>query len=541
MTTFQRALWLGLVAVLAVALIARGLLLASGAVSLHSDEAVVALMARHILAGERPAFFYGQAYMGSLDAGLVALGFAAFGESVAAVRAVQSLLFLGVVAASYGAAYVLSGRVLVALVAGLSIAVPSVLMALYSTATLGGYNETLLLGALIVGVGFPITSGARQWWRWALLGLLAGLGWWTNALIAVYLLPVGLLLLGRLWRGRSEGARQLAGPALAIALFAVGSAPWWAFALEHDLAPLRFLLGLPGEGYASAEINQPFGVRLIGLFAFGLPAALGLRFSWAGDWFAPVLAVPVLLVYGAALVTTVRRGDLLRAGGRGLVLGMAGLLVAVFVLSRFSNDPTGRYFLPLSLPLGVMLGVLAAALVHPRRADAGRAGLRRAAAVGAVAVVLSTHAIGQITAARGPVGLTTQFNVAEHIEAGYDEAVIAFLNERGLTHGYSSYWPAFRLAFLSGETVLLSPTLPPRDDLDWTPFYERIPAWRTAADAAPPLFVTANTPLLDAALERLFTEAGVTWQTESIGPYRIFYDFNPAALTPRPPFEFGSE
>jgi hypothetical protein len=37
-------------------------------VPLNSDEAVVGLMARHILDGKRPVFYYGQAYMGSLDA-----------------------------------------------------------------------------------------------------------------------------------------------------------------------------------------------------------------------------------------------------------------------------------------------------------------------------------------------------------------------------------------------------------------------------------------------------------------------------------------
>ena len=220
-----RALGLGLAAVLAVALLGRALLLASGAVSFHSDEAVVALMARHILHGERPVFFYGQAYMGSLDPWLVAFGFSLLGETVQTIRLVQSALYLGVVAASYGAAFVLSGRVGVAVIAGLTLAVPNVLVALYTTATLGGYNETLLLGALIVLLGFPIQRGGAGLWRWALIGVLAGLGWWTNALIAVYLLPLAVLLMVRLWRGRAEGARLLIGPAVAIAGFTLGSAP----------------------------------------------------------------------------------------------------------------------------------------------------------------------------------------------------------------------------------------------------------------------------------------------------------------------------
>ena len=69
----------------------KAILLSLNSFPFNSDEAIVALMARHILAGERPVFFYGQAYMGSLDAYLVAAGFAIFGQSVWVIRLVQSV------------------------------------------------------------------------------------------------------------------------------------------------------------------------------------------------------------------------------------------------------------------------------------------------------------------------------------------------------------------------------------------------------------------------------------------------------------------
>ncbi|MFN8449576.1 MAG: glycosyltransferase family 39 protein [Anaerolineae bacterium] len=190
----RRAL-LALVAVLVVTLIGRAILLASGTVSFHSDEAVVGLMARHILQGERPVFFYGQAYMGSLDAWLIAVGFAVLGESVLTIRIVESLLYLLIVASGYAAALRISGRVIVAAVAALVFAVPNVLLAVYTTATLGGYNETLLLGNLILLLGWDVSHEYRRsLWRWALLGLCAGVGWWTNGLIIAYALPVGVLI-----------------------------------------------------------------------------------------------------------------------------------------------------------------------------------------------------------------------------------------------------------------------------------------------------------------------------------------------------------
>ncbi len=201
--TTRRFPLLALVAVIAVALIGRGLLLASGSVSFHSDEAVVGLMARHILQGERPVFFYGQAYMGSLDAWLIAVGFALLGDTVMTIHLVESLLYLLIVATSFLVAWQISGRAVVATVAGLLMAVPTVLLALYTTSTLGGYNETLLLGNLVLLLGWQVTHEERgSLGRWALLGMCAGVGWWSNGLIVAYVLPVGVLGLVDLWRNR---------------------------------------------------------------------------------------------------------------------------------------------------------------------------------------------------------------------------------------------------------------------------------------------------------------------------------------------------
>jgi hypothetical protein len=55
-----------LAVVLAGALVLRAALLAWDVIPFDADEAIVALMARHILRGARPCFFYGQQSMGSL-------------------------------------------------------------------------------------------------------------------------------------------------------------------------------------------------------------------------------------------------------------------------------------------------------------------------------------------------------------------------------------------------------------------------------------------------------------------------------------------
>ena len=128
-------------AIIVAAALKIGLLL-TGVVPFNADEAIVALMARHILEGERPVFFYGQAYMGSLDAYLVAGAFRLFGTQVWAIRLVQTLLYLGILGttALLGKEAFRSWKV--GVLAMLLLAIPTVNVTLYTTASLGGYGDT---------------------------------------------------------------------------------------------------------------------------------------------------------------------------------------------------------------------------------------------------------------------------------------------------------------------------------------------------------------------------------------------------------------
>ena len=82
-----------LLACVLLAVIVRVAILQTGAVSFHSDEAIVGLIAKHILDGQHRVFFWGQAYMGTLNAYPIALGFALLGERVSSIRIVQTVLF----------------------------------------------------------------------------------------------------------------------------------------------------------------------------------------------------------------------------------------------------------------------------------------------------------------------------------------------------------------------------------------------------------------------------------------------------------------
>jgi hypothetical protein len=107
----------------------------------NADEAIVALMARHINQGQLPAFFYGQYYMGSLDAILTAVIFRYIGESIAAIRFLQSFLYLGTVLTTVLLAFRIFRSYRYAMLTGLIVAVPPVNVSLYTTVSLGGYGE----------------------------------------------------------------------------------------------------------------------------------------------------------------------------------------------------------------------------------------------------------------------------------------------------------------------------------------------------------------------------------------------------------------
>ena len=530
----QNIPWRDLFIIILIAALGRALLLASGAVSFHSDEAVVAPMARHINMGARPVFFYGQAYMGSLDAWLVAVGFRLFGESVLSVRLVQSVLYMLVVATGYLAAWQLSGKRVVAAAAGLLLAIPAVNTVLYTTATLGGYNETLLFGNLMLILGYAVAQGeSRLNWRWVALGVVAGLGWWTNGLIVMYALPTGLMILIVWYRRRKRLSLLLPGLLLALAFFFVGSAPWWVFDFTHDHAALSTYLTnrQSGEFEGIGIPYVPPTQRALGLVLIGLPTLIGLRFPWSPDYFLLPLGVVALLIHIIAIYRFLRMPNPLKPHGRLLVNLMLGLFVVIFVASTFGADPTGRYFLPLVLPLAIILGIAADDLWQ--RVDKRWA---KPVAIGLIGLIAGYQLLGQVAATQSTIGLTTQFDLISHVPNTHDDAVIEFLQEHDLNHGYTNYWVAYRLAFLSGETLQYKAGLPYKADLSYNDADQRYQPYTTATDSAERIaYITTMLPELDAWLEENWQAADITYETTQIGAYRIYYDFSarPPDFAPR--------
>ena len=85
----------------ALTIAARLPFLVTGKIPFDSDEAVEGLMARHVLDGELPAFFWGQAFKGVPEVYASAGAFALFGSSVAVLKSVTLVFFALYVALNF--------------------------------------------------------------------------------------------------------------------------------------------------------------------------------------------------------------------------------------------------------------------------------------------------------------------------------------------------------------------------------------------------------------------------------------------------------
>ncbi len=339
-------------------------LIFGGWVPFNSDEAVVALMARHIRLGADPVFFYGQAYMGSLDAYLVALSFGLFGEQVWAIRLVQAGLYLGFLITTVLLGKAVFGRWQVGILALLLLAVPSVSLSLYTTASLGGYGEALLIGNLIWLISLRLMRRLNraepgEALLFGLLGALIGLGLWGFGLTLVYSIPAVILLLHRSLQCGSQRYFRLKKLILnwliLAGCFLLGSLPWWNYALDNGLSALLgelsggAIAGVEGLPWASQALRH-----LVNLLLFGTTVTFGLRPPWSVEWLALALLPIALCSWLLVLIVSVRHLRYMpdRLGIH--LLGASSLtLLLAFIFSPFGADPSGRYFLPLAASLAL--------------------------------------------------------------------------------------------------------------------------------------------------------------------------------------------
>jgi 4-amino-4-deoxy-L-arabinose transferase-like glycosyltransferase len=501
-------------------------LLAAQAFPFNADEAVVALMARHILQGDHPVFFYGQAYMGSLDAFLVAGGFALLGAQVWVVRAVQALLYAGTITVWYFFCAEAFESLPVARTAALLLAVPPVVVTLYTTVSIGGYGEALLLGGLSMLLALKILRGKTHPVRWIGLGFVVGIGFWSFPLSLVLSFPA--LLAAFLFRPAGEPAFSLKGFVGRAGIFllglAAGVSPWVAGWIQMGADALRELGGSAIAGTIPGGPGTVLLLRALDFLVFGASALFGLRPSWEVRWLAPVLLPAALAIDLSAIIFAARNLKVQDAArpARWMLAGSVAILALVYLFTPFGSDPSGRYFLPLILVLAAFCAELA---------------VRAAARFGRIAYLLVFalvvfQGLGALESAQQmPPGITTQIDPVAQLDQRDLPKVIDFLRAHGETRGYTNYWVSFPLAFLSREDLIFTARLPYHADLRYTPRDDRYPPYDDLVENAGRVaYITTKNPALDALLQTALKGRGISYQVEQIGDFRIYYDLSAPLL-----------
>lgn len=513
MRAVARRFALGVGGRLALALIAAGGLVRLGLIlagwpQTNSDEGLMGLMALHIATGrDFPLFFYGQVYMGTLQAYLGALLFPIFGASVLALRLGLLLLFILFALVMYTLVRLLYGHLFALFTLGLlALGEPDLLKA--QLLALGGYPETLLFGALalLLAAWLAISpTGGRDGGRprgrrlatYAALGMALGLGWWSDPLVLPFLLaaPLPLVLFRRgepRWRGLG---------ALALGLVA-GLAPQIAFLLTHlnDNGPSAVAAFQPQGMATLAQLPGRLFTQIIGTLFVALPNITGagwvctLTFNprgpladWSGAglmacaagrlvWSMGVLALGVIAAQlawrgwrAAADQRAVadQRAAAIQVGRLTLLVGGA-LVLGLYTISPQAAGPLGnaRYLIGLLIALPALVHpVWTAALAGWRE---GRRGLAAWAALGLLAVALA-----------GGVAATYAQTPAARADAAANQALVHDLGRLGVRHIYTDYWTCYKTAFLSQERItcdVLSAGLRQAQDNRYPPYAAAVQA-----------------------------------------------------------------
>ena len=548
---------IGLVGAVFAALALKIGVLAVQAVPFNADEAIVALMARHILQGERPLFFYGQAYMGSMDAFLVAAMFKLIGYQIWGIRLVQIALYTFTLLTTGWLGRELTGKWQIGVIAAWLLAIPTVSMTLYTTVSMGGYGEMLLLGNLILLITISITRDIQRknskgiTLKLFALGFIIGFGLWVFGLTLIYSIPSIIYLAWYSMRSKSqswlskEGSPRLPGedgviqPAntglsnqisswgVLLAGIFIGALPWLAYGQQKGLSELLIEMGGGAiSGVESLSMAAQIAQHALNLGLFGTTVILGLRPSWEIRWLGLPLAPLVLSFWIGAFIFAIRKtfGDLkinFHSGGFShspLLSGVIMLLVIGFILTPFGADPSGRYF----LPIAVVMALFAAQATWEWQKK------WRGYVFAALGLVLVFNLWGTIqTVMKTPPGVTTQFDAVTQIDHKYDQELIEFLRAQGEVRGYTNYWVAYPLAFLSAEDLVFIPKLPYHPDLRYTSRdYRYEPYQQEVEGANQTAYITTKNPLLDEQLRPGFKNLGVKWKEKLIDDYQVYYQLS---------------
>lgn len=522
----------------------------------EGDEVLTGIQAQQILHGARPIYFYGQPYMGSLEAYLIALVFALFGASVWTLRVEPILLSLILVGLTWKLALVLADEAHLsarlkryfATVAALLAAVPPLYDVLPELHTWGGYIETFILILLLFICTLRLTQrwrdGARQKelaWRWAGIGLVAGFAFWVYPLIlpavataACWILLFCAIELVKQYRQlpatvRYTSLRAILRPLakLWLLVFALpaallGFTPGLIWGFENNWANITYILNSGGgvfqrlgvvkqvtKAYMQCVVPHVVG----GAIPVDDPTPALHQWLFLGG--LACLGITLLLLLAALFWSRSLSAQFARLTSLALLFSIWTSLS--FVTSKNSTavlnvscayDHSGRYAVPMELALPFIYAALCVfALLVAQKYLARAHASMPAVSPQKPRFLLTAFGLCQLLLLLIPVGYVgahawtyQKANVPYAFESPYchyapidDTPIIRYLESQHVHYAWSTNWIAYRIIFETNHQIVMS------DVMAVTPPYtdaNRIPADTQAVSHADRpallLFVPAN-------------------------------------------------
>ena len=303
-----------------------------------------------------------------------------------------------------------------------------------STRAHGFYGALVLLGLLVVLLTLKLDERPTQWTAVG-LGLAIGLGWWTNAQIALVVVPCLAWLVAR---------RSLRHPILLGVSAVVGAEPWLMWNIQNNWDSLKIGRDLPDSTYFE---------HLRTFFTDVFPIALALRAPETPGWLftTTTFAWTLHLIALGILVWALTKAW--RSGGPMLLIS----IIVVAYPFLYSLSPFTWY---LSEPRYLILLIPFVALLF--------AWLLRRSAIATILVAsfMASLSVVGIWAATENDALTPDI-VGTVVPTDMDP-LVARLDRLEVRYVYAHYWIAYRLAFESDERIIATapefPRYPPFND-----------------------------------------------------------------------------
>jgi hypothetical protein len=392
----------------------------------NADEAVVGLMARHVLDGELTTFYWGQAYGGSQEALLTAPVFWVAGSSWLALRAIPLALDVVAVFLVWRVGRRTIGERAAVVAACLFwIWPPFVLFQLAHQQ--GFYASNVVYCALLLLLALRLVERPDRS-RAALFGLVLGLAFWQTAQIV----PVAAGVIGWIMWKQARHLRRLW---VAVPFAVLGALPWIVWNARNHWESLS----MPDYG------DKAHSLRL--LASPVLPMMVGLRAPFSAQLLLP--RALAYLVYVGLIAAFVYGAFKARRQSSSILYVVAAVFPFIYMISPKTVFSLGtpRFIVVLGPVLALLLAQVATSYV-------------RAAMILALAGVISVVTLHRMDEwfrqSRPPTTYAKGLGPRQTVQAVPRDLgpLVSALDRLGLKHIYADYWLAYRLDFDTRERVV---------------------------------------------------------------------------------------